>query len=320
MTIETDSLRAPVGMVAATASGMAAAILYTCSNIALRQSVGLDPFLVAAMKALPTIVVLGPFVLFMRMTGQTIATSLRMLPRFAAAALVTQVIGNGAFQFALGSIGLAATVPITLGVLIIGGAVFGRILLGEPVRMRTIVAMVVLIIAVIVLSLPDATEAPAQSAEALPVWGGVLCAAGSGLSYAFFGVVLRQTLNGGISAPATMLVSGVVGAISLWSTTFLRIEFASLGDITSNQWVFLVLGGVFNFSAFVALSVALKALPVVAVNLINASQVAMAATAGVILFSEPVTLPLLVGIALTFAGLMVLASGRRGKNGASETP
>ncbi|TWT82133.1 EamA-like transporter family protein [Planctomycetes bacterium CA13] len=303
--------RPPVGMIAAVVCGVTAAVLYTCSNIALRENVGLDPFLVAAMKALPTIVVLGPFVLFMRLTGQTIATNLAMIPRFAITALLAQVVGNGAFQFALGSIGLAATVPVTLGMLIIGGALLGRLILNEPVSVRTMIAIVALIAAVIVLSLPNATETPMQSTTALPVWGGVLCAAASGFSYALFGVVLRKTLNAGVSAPAAMLVSGIVGAISLWSTTFYRIDLSSLGEITNHQWLFLVLGGAFNLSAFVALSTALKALPVVSVNLINASQVAMAAVAGVILFSEPITKPLLLGISLTFTGLLVLACGRK---------
>jgi multidrug transporter EmrE-like cation transporter len=44
--------------------------------------------------------------------------------------------------------------------------------------------------------------------------------------------------------------------------------------------------------------------------LINASQVAMAAVAGVILFAEPVTASLVIGIALTIAGLMILATRR----------
>jgi drug/metabolite transporter (DMT)-like permease len=38
--------------------------------------------------------------------------------------------------------------------------------------------------------------------------------------------------------------------------------------------------------------------------------VAMAAVAGVLLFSEPVTWPLSLGILLTFAGLLVLANRR----------
>jgi len=318
--LSTATLQPPVGLVFGAACGMAAAVLYTAANTALRQNVGLDPFLVAAMKSLPTIVVLGPFVVWMRIQNQTIATNLSMIPSFALTALVTQVVGNGIFQFALGSIGLAATVPITLGALIIGGAIFGRFILGEPVRRRTLVAMFVLISAVVVLSVPDAAVPMSDTMTMLPVWGGVLCAASAGLSYGLFGVMLRKTMHSGVSAPAAMLVSGIVGAISLWSTTLMRIEVSSLAQITDSEWLFLVLGGVFNLSAFIALSTSLKALPVVSVNLINASQVAMAAVVGVMLFGERVTWPLLTGIFLTFLGLVILATGRGRRRNGSTSP
>ena len=301
-------------MAAGILCGIASAVFYTCSNIALRQSVGVDPFLVSAMKAVPTVLFLAPFVVFMRFSGRTIATSLKMVPRFAAVSLVGQVFGNGAFQLALGSIGLAATVPIVLGVLIIGGAILGRVLLNEPVRPRTIIAMIALIVAVLVLSQPGSTKPPDQSLTPWPVWIGVMCAAASGFAYSLFGVVMRQTLNGGVSAPATMLISGIVGSFALWTITFSRLEPASLAEYSSNQWGFMAAGGLFNFAAFIALSMSLKTLPVVSVNLINASQVAMAAIAGVMLFAEPITPPLVSGIALTFFGLLILTGGRSAKS------
>ena len=61
---------------------------------------------------------------------------------------------------------------------------------------------------------------------------------------------------------------------------------------------------------FIALSVALKSLPVIAVNLLNASQVAMAAVAGILLFSEPVTNSLVIGVALTLIGLVAMVQRR----------
>ncbi len=293
------------GLVVGAVCGVIAAALYTMANIALRQCVGVDPFLVSAVKAAPTVILLAPLLAWMSATNKTIATSYRMLPRFVFASLLGQVVGNGAFQIALGIIGLAASVPITLGVLIVGGAILGRFMLKEPVTVRTMVAMFTLIGAVIVLCLPGATVAPVESN--LPVWVGALAAAASGAAYAFFGVSMRQTLTSGMSATVTMFVSGTVGTIVLWGITTLRD--VSL-DHSLAQWGVMVAAGVFNFTAFAALSRSLKSLPVVAVNLINASQVAMAAVAGVILFAEPVTAPLVFGILLTFAGLGILANRR----------
>ena len=72
----------------------------------------------------------------------------------------------------------------------------------------------------------------------------------------------------------------------------------------------MALAGVFNFIAFVAITTAIRVLPIVAVHLLNASQVAMAAIAGVTLFGEELTIGLFWGIALTMIGLLVLATKR----------
>ena len=304
-------LKPPVGRMMGFALGLSAAVLYTMANIALRHCVSVDPFLVSAVKAAPTVLLLGPFLLWMLMNGEPIATSGRLVPRFVVASIIGQFVGNAAFQIALGTIGLAASVPITLGVLIIGGAVMGRLLLKEPVRPRTVVAMVTLIFAVIILSHPSASETPGKSVTSFPLWVGALFAAASGAAYALFGAVMRQALTGGVSVPATMFISGVVGTVSLWSVTLLRLGTDPIAAVEVSQWTMMTAAGLLNFGAFIALTVSLKALPVVAVNLINASQVALAAIAGVLLFSEPVTWPLSLGIILTFVGLIVLANRRR---------
>lgn len=303
-------LRPPVGRLMGVVLGLSAAVLYTMANIALRFCVSVDPFLVSAVKAAPTVLLLGPFLLLMLMRGEVLATSGRLIPRFIFVSLIGQFVGNAAFQIALGTIGLAASVPITFGVLIVGGAILGRVILREPVRPRIILAMVMIIIAVVILSHPSTSKTPDTSITDHPVWVGALCAAASGAAYALFGAVMRQTMRGGVSAPATMFISSLVGTISLWGVTLARSGFSSLSVVDSEQWWMMAWAGLLNFSAFVALSLSLKALPVVAVNLINASQVAMAAIAGVIVFVEPVTWPLVLGIVLTFGGLLILANRR----------
>lgn len=303
-------LQPPIGVIAAALAGLAAAALYTASNIALRQSVGIDPILVSAVKAMPIVVGLGPVLLWMYWSGRAIATSTRLIPKFVVSSLIAQFIGNVAFQISLENIGLAASVPITLGVLMISGAVFGRLILNEPVRLRSMVSMFVLMCAVVVLNLPGASEqvVAEQGDTGLPLWLGGIFAVASGVAYGFFGVVTREALTGGLSPAATMFISGAIGMVSLWAVVVLRMSGTELSGIAPEQWWVMTAAGVFNFLAFVALTASLKALPVVAVNLLNATQVAMAAVAGVMLFSEPITWPLLIGIALTFCGLLVLVN------------
>ncbi|MCA9138537.1 MAG: DMT family transporter [Planctomycetales bacterium] len=234
------------------------------------------------------------------------------------ASFLAQFFGNAAFQKALEHIGLAASVPITLGVLIVGGAVLGAVLLKEPVGARKMLAMATLILAVIVLSLPhqmppgDSPNAAAiKSADAANIVIGSLWAALSGLAYSFFGVTLRQTLQTGIPARNLMFISGLTGTITLWGYCFATLGLQTISGTSPTQWAIMVTAGFCNFSAFVAITTALRLLPVVAVNLINASQVAMAAVAGVAFFGEPITAPLFIGIMLTLAGLMILARRTR---------
>lgn len=245
-------------------------------------------------------------------------TGKRIAP-FVFASFLAQFFGNAAFQKALQHIGLAASVPITLGVLIVGGAILGAALLGEPVSGRKIVAMLTLILAVVILSLPRegplataaAPEAQPDAAETWNIVVGSLWASLSGLAYSFFGVTMRRTLQSGLASTHLMLISGVVGSVSLWLFCWATIGSAQIAETTPIQWLTMIAAGVGNFSAFVAITASLKSLPVVAVNLINASQVAMASVAGVLLFREPVTTELLVGIGLTFVGLVILARRTR---------
>ncbi len=323
------------------ACGIASAVLYTLTNIALRNCVDVDAYLVSAVKAAPTVFVLGPLVgwLSIRPTASRPSSAsrsrsaFRRLPQFVLASFLAQFFGNAAFQKALERIGLAASVPITLGVLIVGGAILGAVLLKEPVGRRKVIAMITLIVAVVVLSLPDRpvaepinvplnanAETIAASEPTLPeptlpepidLVVGSLWAAVSGLAYAFFGVSMRQTLQTGIPARNLMLISGVTGSVALWAFCFATLGTATITSTSPTQWMLMVTAGCLNFSAFVAITTALRLLPVVAVNLINASQVAMAGVAGVILFDEPITTRLALGIALTFVGLIILARRTR---------
>ena len=296
-------------------AGFASAVLYTAANVQLRRSVGVDPFLVAAVKSVPTTLGIVPAVLWMLARRQPLATDYSMATRFAAVALLGQFVGNAAFQVALEHITLAVAVPITLGTLIIGGGLLGWRYLGEPIGRARAVSMVLLITAVGVLSMGDnqtnASVTGEQATGPPVVWWGAACAVASGAAYSLFGVTMRRTLQSGMSLPVTMLISGVVGMVSLWGYCGVRLGTAYFHTITDHQWWVMSTAGAFNFAAFAALSAALQRLPVVAVNLINASQVAMATLAGVWLFDESLNGSVYAGVLLTVAGLLVLTAGRR---------
>ncbi len=298
--------------------GVCAAVLYTASNIALRRSISADPMLVSAMKALPTVIGLTPWLAWMLYRNrQGWLGPIRQvgLRRFLVVCLVGQVIGNGAFQVALGSIGLAAAVPMTLGALLIGGAVVGWFVLGERIGPRTVAAMAILLAAAVVLSRSD--SGPAAGDESI-AWSrsllGSAAAVASGLAYAVFSSVMRATMRGGMRQSSAMWISGVVGSIALWSIAVLRVPVETWGTIPPAVWGSMLAGGIFNLFAFIAMSTGLRHLPVIAVLLINGSQIAMASTAGVVIFGERPTATLIVGVLMTFGGLAVLMSRPVGRS------
>ena len=70
------------------------------------------------------------------------------------------------------------------------------------------------------------------------------------------------------------------------------------------QFGLMIAAGVFNLIAFMALINGLQRTTVVHANAVNASQVAMAAVAGVLLFAEPPTAWVLSGVCLTVFGIV----------------
>lgn len=280
----------------------------------------LDAYLVAAVRATPTAVMLGPFVGWMWLRKKTQAgqsqsrqsrNRRRAVLQYIAASVFAQFFGNAAFQKALERIGLAASVPITLGVLIVVGAILGVVLLKEPVSKNKVLAMITLIIAVVVLSLPTQSSHDSVRHQAIDVIVGSLWAAVAGFAYSFLGVTMRQSLQLGNRASTLMFLSGVTGMVLLWPYCVATLGIATIVATSPSQWAIMATAGIFNLIAFIAITTSLKLMPVTAVNLINASQVAMAAVAGVILFQEPVTLHLGIGIFLTIVGLMILVRRTR---------
>lgn len=302
-----------MGPAAGAACGLLAALGYAAANVALKTATETDAILVAAAKSWPTIAACAPLLLFMRFRGQPVATSWKPLPLLIFGVSIGQLFGNVLFQVSLGIVGLALVVPLNLAAMIIGGAIFGRMILGDGLSRRTIVAIVILIAATCVLSLGGKSVLPGEDVGGLVFLFGVVTAVISGFAYAFFGVAMRKGLREGLTVPLAMGASGVVGSVLLCPISVGVMGLDKIADTSATQWTAMLCAGAFNMAAFFMLSFSLRAIPVVAVNLLNATQAALAAVAGVWWFDEPLTRSLLFGSALTIIGLVVLGSGRRKK-------
>jgi drug/metabolite transporter, DME family len=299
------------------------AVGYTLTNICLRDlATHVDPYWVSCVKAMPTVVIALVMMAGRSWRGLSNALTWRAFGSLVAVGVLAQLFGNVGFQWALSIVGLALAVPMTHGVMMISGAVAGRMWLGEPVTLRAVAAMSVLIVAIVVLS----TGAGAANASIvlstvteLSAWEiargvGITCL--SGMAYAMLGVVIRRVSRGKFAISSMLLVVCTTGVITLGAATLATIGWRGILATTADDWSLMLAAGVLNAVAFFALSKALHLVTVVHVNLVNASQVAMAAVAGVTFFREAWTPALSVGVGLTVLGLLVM---RRGKAEAGAT-
>lgn len=224
-----------------------------------------------------------------------------------ATGLIGQLVGNVAFQWALGKLGMSLTVPLCLGSVILSSAVMGRAFLNEPLTGRTLLSAAALIAAIWLLSQGNssgATDLPLQQSAAVGM--AVIAACGAGFSYALLGVAIRYSVLGRASVVGTTWTVSLVGVVSLGIASWVQLGWQELLATSGSDLQMMFLAGVCNCIAFVALAWALQLTTLVYVNGLNASQVAMAALIGLFYFGEAATPAMLAGVTLTVVGLLFM--------------
>jgi drug/metabolite transporter (DMT)-like permease len=297
-----------------TLCGLASAVVYTCANAFLRSVDHCDPFWVSAVKAVPTALAMAPVLLWMRWRGQRVWPGLAMAAAIAGGGLLGQLGGNVCFQWSLDKIGVALAVSLCLGGMILAAATFGRIFLAEPVTPRATAGLSLLLGAIIVLSLgADDAGRSVRAEKVSPLWLalGVAAAAGSGVFYATLNVILRHCFLRGAPLPTTLCIVSCVGIISLGLTSWLRIGPAGMVATEPIDLALMLAAGVCNTVAFLALTKSLQLTSVVYVNALNATQVTLAAIAGVVIFREALSPWLTLGVGLTIGGLVVMTRAHK---------
>ncbi len=293
--------------------GAVSSIGYSAANIFLRAVDDCDPVWVSCIKAVPTILIVFPWLIWHYRNVERRFCPPVLILALIFVSITSHFLGNVGFQWSLNKIGISLAVPICLGVLIVTGALVDWCLLKDTPSRRTLWSMVILITAVIVLS-SGGEEAFAQLTKTLidPDSNRYLLALAigavilSGINYGFFGAAIKVVGNRGVSQPAIMTI------ISLSGFLFLLMLSSGNGawQVERNlEWVNLIqmtLAGVCNAVAFVALVSAIKVLSVTRYNLVNASQASLGAISGAVIFQEPVSGWMVGGIILTVVGLMVM--------------
>jgi drug/metabolite transporter, DME family len=296
--------------------GMCAAVGYAGANLALRElAIPNDPgwaVWVTATKAIPAALIAWVMICVQWSKGQPGLPPGRMIGRLILVGLFMQYGGNYLFQWSLSLGGLAVTVPICFSTLIISGAWMSRIVCGEELTPKTMGSIGILIVSIGVLSsgAGSATESMGHDLSLTTTTLAILSAAVSGIAYGATGVVVRQLVTGTLSIPSSLVVLSTTGAVTMTIHAMLLESPARLMERSAGQWPVIIGAGVMNAGAFFAIAGSLKRIPVTFLNILNASQNAMCAIGGVLLFQEPLTWPLIGGCALTMFGILLVDRGK----------
>lgn len=293
--------------------GLISAVGYTAANVCLRATTHCDPYWVSCMKAVPTVVLLGTWLIFRAVRGQRILPTPRILGVLLCSALFMQFAGNVLFQWTLGILGIAVTAPMTTGSMIVTGAILGRMFLGELFTVRNTVSILVLLGAIVLLSfgVGDATgeDVSFETPTAARFWmmGIAIVSAGCvGFAYSVMGVAIRYALDRGTTIVTTLCTSSFVGVVSLGLMSCKRIGVDGMLDTAWDDFTLMLAAGLLTTVSFVALARSLQLITLIYNNALQASQAAMSAVAGIWYFQEPSSPTIWMGVILTTIGLCIM--------------
>lgn len=304
-------------LVIGTLCGLLAAVGYTATNVCLRHVAGENPAWVCCLRALPTVLIFGPWLLVRKWRGEDIWAPLPVMGAIVLGAISSQLIGNVLFQYSLHIVGLALAVPLCLGTLIGGSVILGRVLLHEPITPRTAISLLILVTAIVLLSLGAGAahaslQGTVEKVAAVPFdpWHvalGVFAACLSGIFFACLGVSIRYSVTNRSKPTTTMFVVGAIGTLGLGIIAVGQVGMAGLAATSPEHLTTMLAAGTFNALSFLAMTKALQLTNIAYAYALNATQATMGALAGVFFFGEATTPWLGLGVALTIGGLLYMS-------------
>jgi len=273
-----------------------------------------DPMWAICNKELVSVVVVGPWLLVAWLGGRIALPSWRVLVALVLVGLTTQLGGNLGVQWALGVVGLAVTIPAVFGVMLTASAAMGMFFLRERLSRRSLAAIGLLLVALMFLGLSAGAAGKSISLSSSPplIAAAVGAACLTGATYALLTITIRRTVTGATPVTVVVVMITAMGVLSLGPLSIYRLGTQRLLSTPPEHLFWMLAAGALNLIAFLAITKGLELTTVVHVNILNASQVAMAAIAGIMLFGEPPSAWLILGITLTILGIGLFDLGGDG--------
>jgi drug/metabolite transporter (DMT)-like permease len=227
-----------------------------------------------------------------------------------AIGLITQ-LGGVAMVWAMGIVGVGTTATLQMGVMLAFTAILGRIVLGEPVSRRQMIAIGLIVIAVFSFSRgaqPVENVAVDQAAATVPSLLGIAAGVLSGLAFAVLVVGVRKAVTSETSPEATVFLISVMGVAFMGPLCVYRLGIGTLVHTPAKHFGVMLLGGAMNVIGFLLLTKALKVVSAIRVNVLNnALTMALTVIAGIVFFAEPWNGHLAFGIIVSIIGVIVIS-------------
>ena len=286
-----------------------AALGYGGVNVCLRAlTVRCDRGLILFAKEAMAFACVAMWLALRRRRDDKFVPGWRTVAGLTVVGVLTQMAATLPFLWAMAVVGLAIAVTLSLGCSLVSSAVLGRIFLGERVSGQSLLAIGLLIGAVGFLTFGAEGGAAAVSAiEEHGRWSVLLATAVAclaGTIYGLLNVSIRGSVTGGVSPGFVAVIIPVTGVICLAPTYVGRLVLGNAPTFSGTDILVLLIAGSMNVVAWFAFIQGLKTTRVVHANVLTASQVAMAAIAGVVFFEESASPALLTGVAMTIAGMV----------------
>jgi drug/metabolite transporter (DMT)-like permease len=293
---------------------LVSAFAYAAVGVMLRAAAPtMDPVLGSLLRQVPLILI--AIAALAIMGGRELRPSApeflgwRLVGALAAAGAVSLAIGNIMFFEALKSGGLGVTVGGVQAGSVLGGLWIGLLVLRErPLREQLLGA------ALIVAGLVQIAIAQTELLAGL-WWLGLLLALGAGTTYALANSVSRYVQRRRPLLFATLLISSLGGVVPLSAVVGVRAATgeAIAADVPSVLSV--LAAGIANALALASLALAVRAAPVATVNTISSGSIVLSFVASVVVFGESGSPPMILGITLVTAGIVVAQLRRRATAG-----
>ena len=267
---------------------------YTWTNILLRRAAGPTDLgwncWATCLKAVPSAIAAWTLIILRWSHGQRGLDGWKSFAWLTLNGFFMQFGGNISFQYAMSFGGLCLPFRCASARSSSRG-LGGRLFLKEKIGQRTMIAMWLLITAVIVLSQGADAAASNMNKDATfaDMMKAIVFSGVSGLGYGFGGVSIRRAVTGTGTIASTIAPLATIGIVGPGLIAWNEMGPSGLAAVDWQMNATLLLAGTFNAIGFFFAAAAMARLPLVRVNLINASQIAMCALGGVLFYGEPAT-------------------------------